>query len=129
MSLADEADVLHRCLFSQPLDPSVTARYRAAHEQLFPAEETSATVARVVARRLDAEAVEFALRRRGAGGQLTRKMHILCYLVEVRSAYLPEFVNLQPGRARAVGGLAVALVRAGWKLIKGEYLVRRHGLL
>jgi hypothetical protein len=129
MSLAEEARFLHACLFAQPLDQSVIARYQAAHEQLFPGEEPSAAVARVVSRRLDAEAVEFALRRRGAGGQLTRKMQVLCYLVEVRSAYLPEFVNLEPGRARAILGLAGETARAFWKLIKGEYLVRRHGLL
>jgi hypothetical protein len=77
---------------------------------------------------LDAEAVEFALRRRGTGRELTVKLQILCYLVEVRSAYLSEFVNTESCRPRAMVDLLGATVRSVWKLLKGEYLIRRHGL-
>ena len=56
-------------------------------------------------------------------------MQMLCYLVEVRSAYLGEFVNLRPSRAGAAAALAAATVRSAWKMMKGAYLVRRYGLL
>ncbi len=127
-SLADEARHLHACLFARPIDSKVIARYEAAHRELGLGAGLSPASAKVVARRLDAEAVEFALRRRGAGQELTRKMQMLCYLVEVRSAYLGEFVNLRPSRARAAAGLAAATVRSAWKMVKGAYLVRRYGL-
>jgi hypothetical protein len=174
-SPADEARHLHACLFRKPLDPVVIARYEAAlqvgHDLACPGE----IVSTVVARRLDAEAVEFALRRRGLGRDLARRMQILCYLVEVRPDYLSEFVNLEAphGTARvskrttatgkageadatvcptseitpgvsvaqavspaasasptaAWAALLSATLRSGWKLLKGEYLVRRHGLV
>jgi hypothetical protein len=127
-SLADEARYFHACLFSAPLDPVVVTRYEAAHRELFPSYSPSTVVSRVVARRLDAEAVEFALRRRGTGRELTVKLQILCYLVEVRSAYLSEFVNTESCRPRAMVDLLGATVRSVWKLLKGEYLIRRHGL-
>lgn len=127
--LEDEARYLHDCFFSVPLDPSVVARYAAAHHELFPGDRPSPLVSRVVERKLDAEAVEFALRRRGAGRELTVKIQILCYLVEVRSDYLSEFVNMESRRARGAAELAGMTLQAAWKLVKGEYLVRRHGLL
>jgi hypothetical protein len=83
----------------------------------------------VVARRLDAEAVEFALRRRGQAGDLARRMQILCYLVEVQPAYFGEFINAEKSRGRAWAALAGATLRSVWKLVKGEYLVHRHGLV
>ena len=128
-SLADEARHLHACLFARPVDSEVVARYEAAHRELGLGSELSPAAAMLVAHRLDAEAVEFALRRRGGGRELTRKMQMLCYLVEVRSAYLGEFVNLHPSRAGAAAALAAATVRSAWKMMKGAYLVRRYGLL
>jgi hypothetical protein len=134
-SLGEEARHLHACLFRLPLDAVTLARYEAALRQMGAA--TPPVVARVVVRRLDAEAVEFALRRRGArhgvreepGRDLARRMQILCYLVEVQPAYLGEFVDMESSRRRAWTALAGAALRSAWKLLKGEYLVRRHGLV
>jgi hypothetical protein len=200
-SPAEEARHLHASLFHKPLDAVVIARYQAALEVGYalacPGEVnlSGQVVSTVVARRLDAEAVEFALRRRGLGRELTRRMQILCYLVEVRPDYLSEFVNLESlhdahtqasfaphgtarvserttamGKAKlgeeshpqsveagtvrptaestphvvvaqavspatsgsaaaAWAALLCATLRSGWKLLKGEYLVRRHGLV
>jgi len=122
---------LHAYLFRAPLDAVTVARYEAALREMGAA--GSPVVARVVVRRLDAEAVEFALRRRGLlgdqGRDLARRMQILCYLVEVQPAYLGEFINAEKSRARAWTALAGATLRSAWKRVKGEYLVRRHGLL
>jgi hypothetical protein len=130
-SPAEEARHLHACLFRAPLDAVTAARYEAALCEMNAA--GSPVVARVVARRLDAEAVEFALRRRGSlgdqGRDLARRMQILCYLVEVQPAYFGEFVNAENSRSRAWAALAGATLRSAWKLVKGEYLVRRHGLV
>ena len=126
-SLAEEARHLHACLFGRSIDSVVIARYEAAHRQAAAA--SSPMIAKVVAGRLDAEAVEFALRRRGQGRELARKMQIVCYLVEVRPEYLDEFVNAKRSRLRAWAALAGATLRSAWKLVKGEYLIRRHGLV
>jgi hypothetical protein len=119
-----EAQHLHACLFRGPIEPVVVARYEAAVGQV-----STGLTAKVVALRLDAEAVEFALRRRGLGADLSRRMQILCYLVEVRPAYLNEFINAESSRARAWAALSGATLGSAWKLIKGEYLVRRYGLV
>jgi hypothetical protein len=130
-SLAEEARHLHACLFRAPLDAVTVARYEAALREMGAA--ASPVLVRVVARRLDAEAVELALRRRGLAGNqgrdLARRMQILCYLVEVQPAYLGEFINAEKSRGRAWAELVGATLRSAWKLVKGEYLVRRHGLV
>jgi hypothetical protein len=142
-SLAEEARHLHACLFRAPLDAVAVARYEAALREMDAAASpvvanvvsnvVTNVVATVVALRLDAEAVEFALRRRGLsgnpGGDLARRMQILCYLVEVQPAYLGEFINVESSRGRAWAALLSATLRSAWKLVKGEYLVRRHGLV
>jgi hypothetical protein len=132
-SLAEEARYLHDCLFAIPLDPLVVQRYEAAHLQAALANPEClpdpSVVTKIVTKELDAEAVEFALRRRGQGRELTRKMQTLCYLVEVRPAYLVQFVNLESSRSGAWAALIGATIGSAWKLLKGEYLVRRHGLV
>src|SRR5262245_58235948 len=126
--LAAEARCLHAALFSRPADPAIIERYVDAHRLLFAAEPASPVVAAIVARRLDAEAIEYALRRRRAGRELTRKLQILSYLAEVRAAYEPEFLNRRARRGAALLALGAAALRSAWKLVKGEVLVRRHGL-
>jgi hypothetical protein len=132
-SLAEEARYLHACLFRAPLDAVTVARYEAAlevgHALACPGAVNLSVVSKVVARSLDAEAVEFALRRLDLGRDLARRMQILCYLVEVQPAYFGEFVNVERSRGRAWAGLLGATLRSAWKLVKGEYLVRRHGLV
>ena len=122
---------MHACLFHAPLDAVTVARYEAALREMGAA--ASPVVARVVARRLDAEAVEFALRRRRLLGDQRRalacRMQILCYLVEVQPAYFGEFINAEKSRGRAWAALVGTTFRSVWKLVKGEYLVRRHGLV
>jgi SAM-dependent methyltransferase len=124
-----EARHFHACLFHRQPDEQTVARYEAAYRQLFANDPPSPAIARIVARRLDAEAIEFALRRRGRARELTRKLQILSYLAEARTPYLDQFVNLETSRVRAWATLAAATLGAAWKLCKGEYLIRRHGLL
>ena len=110
-------------------DATILKRYRDVHRLLFPDEATTPLVARIVADRLDAEAIEYALRRRGAGAELTRKLQIISYFAETRRAYEDEFVNRSSRRAVAIVLLSAAAVRSTWKLLKGIALVWRHGLL
>ena len=124
-----EARYLHAALFPHPADAVTVERYRQAHRLLFAAASASPVVSRIVERRLDAEAVEYALRRRRRGRELTRKLQILSYLAEPRAAYQDEFVNRKNRRGAAIVTLAGAALRSAWKRVKGELLVRRHGLL
>jgi hypothetical protein len=129
MDLADEARYLHAALFPGAPDAAVVERYLEAHRRLFAGSPTSPLVSRIVERRLDAEAIEYALRHRGSGRELTRKLQILCYLAEPLTTYQDEFVNRKNRRGAALLTLACAALRSGWKRVKGELLVRQHGLL
>lgn len=103
-------------------------RYEAAHRSLFPY-ESQACVGRIVALRLDVVAVEFALRRRHACPELTRKLQIISYLAEVRAEYQDDFIATRREPVRATFVLFWTIFGAGWKLVKGECLVRLYGLL
>jgi hypothetical protein len=129
-TLAEEVRYLYDSLFSksEPLDEKIVDRYEAAHRMLFP-DELRTIVTRVVARRLDVEAVEFALRRRRLCPELTRKIQILCYLLEVRANYHNDFIATRRERVRAILVLLGRLPFSGWKLLKGECLIRLYGLL
>jgi hypothetical protein len=127
--LAAEARYLHAALFAQEVDPAIVGRYVDAHRRLFAGEPPSPLVETIIERRLDAEAIEYALRRRKAGRELTRKFQILCYLAEARAAYQHEFFNRKERRGGAILALVAAAMRSAWKLVKGEALARRHGLL
>lgn len=127
-TLADEGRFLHDSLFSKPLDERIVERYQAAHRSLFP-NESPPTVARIVALRLDVEAVEFALRRRHACPELTRKIQILSYLLEVSPAYQDHFIPTKRAPVRATLVLLGSILGSAWKFLKGECLIRFYGLL
>jgi len=129
VDLAAEACYLHAALFARQPDALTVERYLEAHRLLFAALPTSPLVSRIVEQRLDAEAIEYALRGQPEGRELTRKLQILSYLAEARSAYQDEFINRSDRRGGAIVRLAGAALRSLWKRIKGELLVRRHGLL
>jgi hypothetical protein len=68
------------------------------------------------------------LRLRKGNPALTQKFQILFYLVEVRSAYYPRFVNERPGAVRAAWDMLRAVLRSLVKFLKGCYLIRRYHL-
>jgi len=129
--LAREARYLHQAVFGGAIPEAVVERYIRAHDS-FPAlrsEEARHMLEVVLSRNLDPEAIELALRVRKGNPALTRKFQVLCYLVEVRSAYYPRFVNQRPGAARAAAAMLRASLYSLGKLLKGWYLVRRYRLV
>jgi hypothetical protein len=130
-ALEREATYFHARFFSGPIPESVLQRYVAANQLCFPAPNVrdSRMVEKIVAHHLDAEAVELAMRLRHGSDVLTRKIQVLFFLVEVRSAYYGYFVNQKPGLWRAVPRLLASFVKTVWKGCKGCYLVWRHGFV
>ncbi len=95
---ADEARYFHRCFFRQPLDQAVIDRYAAANQLCIPAldDASAATIDRIVGGNLDVEAIELVFRhRRLRDNVLTKKIQILFYLLEARSAYYGDFINTE----------------------------------
>ena len=128
--LADEARYLHRAFFRKDPPSEVVDRYIAANTLCFPESSPLASkmMSKIVARRLDAEAVELALRLRKGPSILTKKIQILFYLLEVRSAYCSFFFGEKESRPRAVLGMLYSILQTAARVLKGVYLVRRHSL-
>lgn len=129
-ALAAEARYLHGCFFGGDAPEDVVDRYVAANLFCFAA--AGGLLNTIVARRLDAEAIELALRSRHNGTRiLTKKIQILFYLLEVRAQYFPVFfgkAGQDEPRFIAILGLLSALPRTALKYLKGSYLVQRHAL-
>jgi hypothetical protein len=130
-ALEREATYFHALFFHKPVPDVVMRRYVTANMLCFPAPDArdSKMVETILAHRLDAEAIEVAMRLWRGRDLLTRKIQILFFLVEVRSAYYGYFVNQTPGLWRGVIRLLVSLVQTAWKYGKGCYLVRRYGFV
>ncbi len=129
-ALAREARSLHQALFGCAAPEAVVERYVRAHE-VCPAARTAEArraLDLILSRHLDAEAIEYALRLRKTRPFLTQKFQILFYLVEVRSAYYPRFVNERQAPARAAWVMLCSVLRSLVLLLKGQYLVRRYRL-
>jgi hypothetical protein len=128
--LEEEAKWLHRALFNCPPHGDLVARYvqamRRVLQQVDPAQV--ATVQKVIDGRLDAEAVELALRR-SSTHLLTRKLHALAILAEATEGYHKYFANDRNKHVAAFAALFVAALRTVIKKIQGRYLVWRHGLV
>jgi len=129
--LEKEARYLHQAFFRTPPPAEVVERYVAANRLCLSDQDLSSEriISIIVARQLDAEAVELVLRLRRLNSVLTRKIQILFYLVEVRSSYYDYFVSVQQGCLHAWRRLLTGVLRTAWKFAKGTFLVRRYGLV
>lgn len=125
-ALYREADHLHYCLFSRPISKKTREWYVRAHEFVISnnfEEGRSRTVTRVVENRLDAEAVEFALRNPLNPHPLSKKLQVLVYLTEIQREYYADFVNETQSTFRALIALFTCTCRSVYKRIKGVLLV------
>lgn len=118
-----EAQFLHQQLLGRAAPQGLLQAYVRAH-QLHGRHVEPSCLPQVMQRRLDVEAVELALRRRQPA--LARKVHWVLTLAELRSK-LHDGANVRPWRA--AWALVRAALGAGWKLLKGKWLVWRHGLV
>jgi hypothetical protein len=127
--MTGEAELIHRALFSGRSAPAaVVASYEAARARYFADDPFARLVAFLAERKLDAEAVEYALRLRHGPNGLTRRFQVMLTLCEVRPAYDGAFVQRRSGVLAAWAGAPLMALRAAWKLARGMYLLRVHGL-
>jgi hypothetical protein len=125
-ALRDEAQWLHQALLGRPASPAVEDAYLRCLDALPGDERDDALIACIVARRLDVEAIELALRHRLPA--LSRRCRALLYLVEAEPAGYRTLTRTAPARATAWLALAVAALRTPYKRAKGRWLVSRHRL-
>jgi hypothetical protein len=127
LQLQREAHLLHRALFRIDPTPQIVDRYMAAHEAglgaCAPAE--AAWLERVFVSGADLLALELSLRRQNPKHVLVRKFLIMTYIAEGSPGYAAHFLSLRRRAAPAWLELGLALLRSAWKLLKGQYLLRR----
>jgi hypothetical protein len=130
-SLSAQADLFHMVFFRRNAPPQLIERYLRANRACFPLiDPVDGRIADTIVRfKLDAEAVELALRLRGAGLLLTKKLQIFFYLIEVMPEYYGAFINQKPGFWKAIRDILGAVLKTAYKLVKGRALIVRHELL
>ena len=68
-------------------------------------------------------------RHRGYHWGLSERVQILFYILEVRSRYLPYFVNCEKAPVRGFLAICFAGLRSATKLARGSYLVWKYDLV
>lgn len=119
-----EAKHLHRALLGGEAPEEVRRQYARALQGAALAGFPRCDLTGLIERGVDVEALELALRRVARVNALTQRLHVLCYLVEIRAESFPLFVN---ERSSLLGGwfaLGWHTVRSFCKLIKGRWLMR-----
>lgn len=129
-ALREEAEYFHSLIFGKPIPPLVAERYVRLHEVCFSSVDGAErrTVERLVALRLDAEAVECVFRLRRRKHLLTQKLHALLYLVEVRREYYFWFFNEKDALVTGKLRLMQAVLSAAIQTVRGMMLIRRYAL-
>jgi hypothetical protein len=113
------------------LTPSPTAldRYVEAHEIVFaqmtklPSSRFDSLVSEAVRRRQDIEALEYALRSKQEITILTKKLHLLLYIIETHPVHQTLFVNTRDSVLKGYVVLAYQIIRSSYKLFKGRMML------
>lgn len=129
--LLNEAEFFHQAIFGCSVPTDIREAFVSANQMLLKdvGNATRVNIDLILERSLDVEAIEFALRRRSPQNLLTKKLLILCYLTESRSAYFTTFVNEQYAPIRGFIKLLFATFRSMYKLVKGQCLIRIYGIV
>jgi hypothetical protein len=121
--LREEVRCFHAALFREVVPPELEEAYVQAHRYYGREEPGGIDLATIVARKLDVEAIELVLRRKRPA--LTRKLRLLLYLAEARPSHYRRLVNEADRPVRAWLSLGGAVLRTGFKYVKGRLLLRR----
>lgn len=129
-ALKQEAEYFHSLIFGKQVHPLVVERYVRLHAVCFSSVDAieRCTVERIVALRLDAEAVEYVFRLQGRKHLLTRKLHALLYLVEARKEYYHVFFNEKDALVSGKISVLLAVLGAAIQAVRGMILIRRYAL-
>ncbi len=130
--LKQEGLFLHKSIFRAACPEHLLDSYASSHDIIFDQidPEEQKTVKYIVSHQLDVEAIELAFRHKnGTHHLLTSKFWILIYLSEIQSIYQPFFLNEKRSFFEAAVALFFATIRTPFKLVKGKFLLLRHGLV
>ena len=79
--------------------------------------------------KLDIEAIEFYLRIKFRNNVLTKKLHGLLYLIEVKGDFFDDFHVEKNSLVTGFLNLSFYTVRSIYKFLKGQMLVKFYGII
>lgn len=128
--LRTEAVYLARRAFGVELRATDAARYADATAVLAIArsdrdDAQDRVLRQAVSRNADVEALEFAWRLLDRRNVVTRKLHVIAFLIESDPRYVRRFLNDTRSRTRAFLALGAHALRAVWKYVVGRWLLWR----
>lgn len=110
----------------------VIDRYIKAHKYVFRSPEIEilhVDLKTIIQKKLDLEAIEFALRFSNKDNLLTKKIHMLIYILESKQKYNDLFLNYEKNFLKGFSLLIFYTLRSIYLLSKGKYLIWRYDLV
>lgn len=106
--------------------------YIDSHNFLFQENEIEIqriNIEAIIKYKLDVEAIEFACRVKNKDNLLTKKIHIMIYILESQKQNNHMFLNYENGFLKGFSLLAFFTIRSIYSLVKGKYLIWRYKLV
>ncbi len=124
--LEKEAKYFYQKIFPGQAPQQIIEKYVAANQQLLPGSTGQDAIAQLVNKKADIEAIEIAWRFHARNNILTKKIHILVYLVETTPEHFHNFVEIRKRRILSYFVMGYHLIRSIYKLIKGKILLKSY---
>ena len=126
--LSLEAEFFYEALFHKKIPSSIRNRYIEAHKACdLNHGFMQSSLKIIVSKRLDIQAIELC--SRNSSSVLTKKVHLLVYLMEVTPQYYSIFINEKSCRIKAFFILTFSVFQSAWKWTKGHYLIWMYHLV
>ena len=132
--LINEVNYIYKSLFikdpTKTLPKIVIDQYILANQKLLSKSKTkkSVDINLIMSKKLDIEAIEMVTRG-STSSDLSKKFHILFFLLEVRADYYECFTNEKRTFIKAFILMGFYTLRSVFKFLIGHYLIRRYNVI
>ena len=132
--LISEVNYIYKSLYGdkpiKQLPKIVVNQYICANRKLLLSNNIfgAINIKLIISKKLDIEAIEIATRGRN-GSVLSKKYHILLFLLEVRGDYYCSFTNDKNTFIKAIIIMGFYTIRTLFKYITGLYLIIRYNVI
>ena len=132
--LISEVNYIYNSLYGgksiEKLPKIVVNQYICANRKLLLSNDIygSINIKLIISEKLDIEAIEIVTRGRN-GSLLSKKFHILLFLLEVRGDYYCSYTNDKNTFIKAIIIMGFFTIRTLFKYITGLYLISRYNVI
>ena len=124
-----ECLMIHKILFGQaPPSAKIITLYKSLNTIYFNNSQSLQLTQKLVNKKTDLEAIEYALRIKNNNNILTKKFRSLTFICEGHHEYYTFFVNDKDASLKSFLLLTFIPFRAIFMLIKGKMLIKIYGI-